>query len=367
MQRAACGATSARQRRDELALVAQPLGHRPIGRSALDLHEAERQPGSLPRRRPRRRSSAANARRYSIGIILDERRGGRSSRRAARPAPLPVSARCRSTRRAQPLAVGGSPPARARRLASCIARTAAVRVVDIGDAARHAGGEVAADLAEHDDDAAGHVFAAMVAGALDDGDRAGVAHREALAGHAVEEGLALDRAVEARYCRRGCSPPARAALGLADDDAAARQALADIVVGVADQVERDAAGEEGAEALAGRAGEAEVDAVLGQPAWPWRRAISPAASPRPRDRRCGRQRSTRTGRPRRAPAASSIGRTRARRQRARYAADGASPGGMARAAATRSTPRAFRAPPLPFEQVDCGRSSRPSSGCRAGP
>ena len=47
-----------------------------------------------------------------------------------------------------------------------------------------------------DDDAAGHVFAAMVAAAFDHRDRARVAHREALAGDALEIGLAGDRAVE---------------------------------------------------------------------------------------------------------------------------------------------------------------------------
>ena len=44
-----------------------------------------------------------------------------------------------------------------------------VDVIDVGDAAGHAGGEVAAGLAEHDDLAAGHVFAAVVADAFDDG------------------------------------------------------------------------------------------------------------------------------------------------------------------------------------------------------
>ena len=48
----------------------------------------------------------------------------------------------------------------------------------------------------HHDDAAGHVFAAMVADALDDGDGAGIAHREALARDAAEIAFALDRAVE---------------------------------------------------------------------------------------------------------------------------------------------------------------------------
>ena len=43
-----------------------------------------------------------------------------------------------------------------------------VRVPDVGDAARHAGGEVAAGRAEDHDAAAGHVLAAVVADAFDD-------------------------------------------------------------------------------------------------------------------------------------------------------------------------------------------------------
>jgi hypothetical protein len=44
--------------------------------------------------------------------------------------------------------------------------------------------------------AAGHVFAAVVADALDDGGHAGVADGEALAGHAADVGLAGGGAVE---------------------------------------------------------------------------------------------------------------------------------------------------------------------------
>src|SRR5258707_7642327 len=88
---------------------------------------------------------------------------------------------------------------------------AAARIPDIGDAARHAGGEVAAGLAEHHDDSAGHVFAAMVAGALDYRDGAGVAHREALAGDALEISFAGNRAIEH---------------GIADDDVRRRVAHA---------------------------------------------------------------------------------------------------------------------------------------------
>ena len=97
----------------------------------------------------------------------------------------------------------------------------------------------------------------MIAGAFHHGDGAGIAHRETLARHALEIGFAGDGAVQH---------------GVADDDilgglageagrrldhnASARQALADIVVGVAHQLQRDAARQEGAEGLAGGAGEA---------------------------------------------------------------------------------------------------------------
>ena len=69
-------------------------------------------------------------------------------------------------------------------------------VEDEGDAAAHAGGEVAAGRADDDGHAAGHVLAAVVAGPLDDGHGAAVADAEPLAGAAPEEGPAAGRAVE---------------------------------------------------------------------------------------------------------------------------------------------------------------------------
>ena len=49
---------------------------------------------------------------------------------------------------------------------------------------------------EHDDAAAGHVLAAVVAHRLHHRVHAAVAHAEALAGHAADVGLAAGRAVE---------------------------------------------------------------------------------------------------------------------------------------------------------------------------
>ena len=77
---------------------------------------------------------------------------------------------------------------------------------------------------------------------------------------------------------------------------AARQALADIVVGVADQLEGDAARQEGAEALPGRAGQLHLDGVVRQAlvadsAWRPR----PTAWRRPSGRHCGSSTSIATG------------------------------------------------------------------------
>ena len=52
----------------------------------------------------------------------------------------------------------------------------------------------------------------------------------------------------------------------AHDHAATREAFADIVVGIAGQVERDPVRQERAEALPGDPGQAHVDGIVGQPA-----------------------------------------------------------------------------------------------------
>ena len=139
-------------------------------------------------------------------------------------------------------------------------------IVDIGDAAGHAGREVAPGVAQYHHHAAGHVLAAVVAGALDDADRARIAHGEAFAGDAFEIGFSGDGAVENRVADDDVLQRiARRALGLADHDAAARQPFADIVVGVAHQFDRHAARQEGAETLSGGAGKLHRNGVVGEP------------------------------------------------------------------------------------------------------
>ena len=102
--------------------------------------------------------------------------------------------------------------------------------------------------AEHDDAAAGHVLAAVVADALDDGVRAGVAHGEALAREAAEERAALGRAVEDGVADDHVLLGGEGrALGRAHGDHAAGEALAGVVVRVAPERQLDAGREPRAE------------------------------------------------------------------------------------------------------------------------
>ena len=141
----------------------------------------------------------------------------------------------------------------------------ALIVVDVGDAAAHARGEIAAGGTEDDDETVGHVFAAMIANALDDRGCAGVADSEALAGDTVEENFAAGGAVEDDVADENAvfGQEARS-LGRIGDDAATREAFSEIVVGVAFKLERDALRNECAEALAGRSAELEVERAVRQ-------------------------------------------------------------------------------------------------------
>ena len=92
----------------------------------------------------------------------------------------------------------------------------------VGDAAGHAGAEVAARRSEHHDPPAGHVLTAVVAHALDDGGGAGVAYAEALPDEAADIQLAAGGAVGDHVAGDHVllGGERRVAVGM-DDDAAA--------------------------------------------------------------------------------------------------------------------------------------------------
>ena len=105
----------------------------------------------------------------------------------------------------------------------------------------------------------------MVAHALDHGEGPAVAHGKTLPGHSAEVRLAARGAVEDDVAHQDVllGHEGRLARRI-DDELAAREALADVVVGIALEGQRDAPGHEGAEALARRAREVDADRVVGQ-------------------------------------------------------------------------------------------------------
>src|SRR6185369_3922856 len=132
----------------------------------------------------------------------------------------------------------------------------AVEIEHVREAAGEASAEIHAGAAEYAHDATRHVLTAMIARALDDGDRAGIAHRESLARNAGREKVAARRAIQARVAHdHGVFANETRFARMTQHQLASRHALADVVVGIAFEVHVQAAGIPHAEALPNVAGE----------------------------------------------------------------------------------------------------------------
>ncbi len=193
MQRDACARTSSSAAGiDELAR-SRARARRPGARassSSLDLQEPARVTHVIASE-PRVRGVSRRER----ALVLDAERRlhearlarARTSARSDAPLSLRVCCDVLFDERAHDVRVARSSGASSSSIAALHAREARRPRRDVRDAAAHARAEVAAGGAEHDDGAAGHVLAAVIADALDDGGRAAVAHGEALARAAGEE------------------------------------------------------------------------------------------------------------------------------------------------------------------------------------
>ena len=118
---------------------------------------------------------------------------------------------------------------------------------------------------ENDGTSARHVLAAVVAHPFDHGPGATVADTESFGSASAEEGLAARGTVEHDVADQDVLfRHERAFRGRIDDDASAGESLADIVVGVPTQFQRDAVGQKRPETLAGRTVEFDVDGVVRQ-------------------------------------------------------------------------------------------------------
>src|SRR5581483_11453612 len=134
-----------------------------------------------------------------------------------------------------------------------------------GDAAGHTGREVATGGTEDDHTTAGHVLTAVVADTLGDDAGAGVAYAAPFADPTADEDLTAGRAVRQRVAGDDVllGPERRGAVRTYDQTAA-RQALADVVVGVALDAQRHALRHERTERVARRTRERQVDGALRQ-------------------------------------------------------------------------------------------------------
>mmetsp|Transcript_111573 Transcript_111573/g.315059 ORF Transcript_111573/g.315059 Transcript_111573/m.315059 type:complete len:613 (-) Transcript_111573:2912-4750(-) len=124
------------------------------------------------------------------------------------------------------------------------------------DAAAHASAEVLTSSPEHRDTATCHVLAAMVACALDHGPGAGVAHGEALRTNAAHEANPRGRTVKASVADNdilfGHEAILEALPVWVNREGAAAEALAEVVLSVALELQEDTAHCEGAKRLARR-------------------------------------------------------------------------------------------------------------------
>ena len=187
-------------------------------------------PSARRRRRRARACSRAASTLTNCGTALAQS----ASSRAATAEP--VRAQCSSTSARSSSASASLSSSKPTSSALQRPRKLAVLVEHVRDAAAHAGREVPPGRAEHDDAAAGHVLAAVVADSLDDGAGTGVADREPLAGQAAEVrpagGGAVENGVADDHVLLGDE---RRAVGRPNRQHAAGETLADVVVRVADR------------------------------------------------------------------------------------------------------------------------------------
>src|SRR5579864_1101206 len=82
-----------------------------------------------------------------------------------------------------------------RQIASLFGEISAL-VENVGDTAAHAGSEISAASAQHNDETVGHIFASVITHAFDHRSRARISHCKTLARHAIEKCFAAGGAIE---------------------------------------------------------------------------------------------------------------------------------------------------------------------------
>src|SRR5277367_3790690 len=118
---------------------------------------------------------------------------------------------------------------------------------NVGKAAGHAGAKIQSERAEDEDDAAGHVFAAVLADTLDNRQGAAIANGEALSSTACDEELAGGGTVKNGVAGENVAAARGGGAG-GNRNGATGETFSDVVIGFAGKRQRDSLGEERAKA-----------------------------------------------------------------------------------------------------------------------
>ena len=132
--------------------------------------------------------------------------------------------------------------------------------------AGHAGRKVGPDFAQHDNQSAGHVFAAMMPQAFHHGRGAGIPHRKTLAGLAGRKQLTTGSAIETGVTHDDAAFSHDAGVGIwRNGNSAPAHPFTHIIVGVANQVQVHTLGVPDPETLPRRTHERQLERLTRQP------------------------------------------------------------------------------------------------------
>src|SRR3972149_9772268 len=144
-----------------------------------------------------------------------------------------------------------------------------VTIQHIGNATAHTCGKIAASVAQYHDRATGHVFATMIAYALDHRCCTGISYRKTLPGNTTKITLTTDRAVQYGVPDNNILlRNDRAVRWRQDHNPPSGQAFAYIVIRIPMQYDADTMRQKGSEALAGSARNTDTNRILRQARMP---------------------------------------------------------------------------------------------------
>jgi len=137
-----------------------------------------------------------------------------------------------------------------------------VNIEDVGNTAGHASSEVATGAAQNDDTTASHVLATVVTDTLNDSGSTGVTDSKSLSSDTAEEASALGSTVQADVAHNDVLLGLEhGGAGRVNDQTTARQALANVVIGITLELQSNTRSKESTKGLTSGTLDVDVDSV----------------------------------------------------------------------------------------------------------